>query len=140
MFSWIFFALLSAIFASLVAIFGKIGISQVDSTLATTLRVAVMLIFLLLVSLFMGKFELLASVKNRAMFFIILSGLAGALSWLFYFFALRHGPATGVVAFDRLSILFVLILSFLFLGEKLTWPYAWGAILMTMGALLMVLR
>jgi transporter family protein len=98
-----------------------------------------MAFFLILISLFMGKFELIKTIDNRAMIFIILAGISGALSWLFYFFALKIGPASGVAALDRLSVVFVLILSILFLAEKLTLYKFLGALLITLGAILMIL-
>jgi transporter family protein len=136
---WIILSLLSAASASLVAVFGKIGVSNLDSTLATTVRAIIMAFFLILISLFMGKFELIKTIDNRAMIFIILAGISGALSWLFYFFALKIGPASGVAALDRLSVVFVLILSILFLAEKLTLYKFLGALLITLGAILMIL-
>lgn len=137
--TWILFALLSAVFAALVAIFGKIGLSTVDSTLATTVRAAVMAGFLIVVSLILGKAELLKTINGRTLGFIVLSGVAGALSWLAYFFALKYGPATGVAALDRLSVAFVLVLAALFLGEAIGWKSALGAILITAGTILMTL-
>jgi len=139
-FSWIIFALFSAISAALVAIFGKIGVSHIDSTLATTVRAIIMALFLIIVSLVLGKFQLLKTIDNKALSFIILAGISGALSWLFYFLALKLGPASGVAALDRLSVVFVLIFSVLFLAEKLTLKSALGAILITIGAILMVLK
>lgn len=136
--SWIIFALLSAVCAAGVAIFAKLGIKGVDSTLATTVRAVVMAVFLVIVSAVMGKLQLLGTITNRILLFIILAGISGAMSWLFYFFALRSGPATGVAALDRLSVVFVLILAALFLGEQLTWKTGLGGLLITAGALLMV--
>ena len=136
--SWIIYALLSAICASAVAIFGKIGISHVDTTLATAIRSIIMAIALVLATLSLGKFDL-SKIDNKAFFFILLSGLAGALSWFFYFGALKNGPPTGVAALDRLSVVFVLVLSILFLGESLTWKTGLGAILVSIGALLLAL-
>ncbi len=138
--TWIIFAILSAVFAALVAIFGKMGISGVDSTLATTVRAIIMSIFLISVSLTLGKFHLFSSINKKILLFIILSGIAGALSWLFYFLALRGGPASGVSALDRLSVVFVVIFSVLILGEKLTLQLLLGVILMTVGAILMTLK
>lgn len=135
--SWVFFAILSAIAAAGVAIFGKIGISHLDSTLATTVRAVVMALFLLIISFSLGKLKLLNTIDNKALLFIILSGTAGAISWLFYFFALKLGPPAGVAALDRLSVVFVLILSVLFLGINLTWKSTLGAVLLTAGAILM---
>lgn len=138
--SWILYALLSAIFAALVGIFGKVGIKGIDSTLATSVRAVVMAIFLVLVSLFLGKAKLLHTIENRVLLFIVLSGVSGAISWLFYFFALKTGPVSGVAALDRLSVVFVLILAALFLGEHLTWKTGIGGLLITAGAVLMTLR
>ncbi len=137
---WIIYALLSAVFAALVAIFGKIGIQNVDSTLATAVRAVVMALFLFFVVLSMGKLPLLSSINNKALLFIILSGLAGAISWVFYFMALKNGPATSVAALDRLSIVFVLVFSLLLLGQKFTWGSGLGAALMAIGAILMSLN
>ena len=136
--SWIIYALLSAVCAALVAIFGKIGISHVDTTLATTIRSIIMAMALILATLSLGKFDL-SKIDNKAFLFIILSGLAGALSWFFYFGALKTGPATGVVALDRLSVVFVLVLAVLFLGEALTWKTGLGALLVSIGAILLAL-
>lgn len=138
--SWVIYAIFSAVFAALVAIFGKIGVKNVDSTLATSVRAVVMAVFLVLVSLVLGKWNLISSINNKAFLFIIFSGLAGALSWLFYFFALKNGPASGVAALDRLSVVFVLILALLFLGEHLTWRNGLGAVLLTIGAILMSIK
>jgi transporter family protein len=138
--SWILFALLSAVAAALVAIFGKMGISNIDSTLATTVRAIIMAVFLLAVSFGLGSWESFKAIDNKALIFIALSGVAGALSWLFYFFALKNGPASGVAALDRLSVVFVLVLAILFLGENLTWKSGLGAALLTAGAVLMSIR
>ncbi len=140
MISWIIFAIFSAIFAALVAIFGKIGLSSIDSTLASTIRALIMSVFLVIIAWATGKFHLVNTIGSRAFYFIVLSGLAGALSWLFYFFALKIGPAPGVVAVDRLSVVFVIIFAVLFLGDKLTWLSGLGALLITAGAILMVLK
>ncbi|HDS11432.1 MAG TPA: EamA family transporter [Candidatus Wirthbacteria bacterium] len=137
---WIILSLLSAVFASLVAIFGKIGISKIDSTLATSLRAIIMAIFIVILAFGQNKFKLLDTLDNKAIIFIVLSGIAGALSWLMYFLALKSGPATGVAALDRLSVVFVVVFAALFLSESLTWKTASGALLITSGALLMVLN
>ncbi len=138
--SWIIYALLSAVFAALVAVFGKIGIKNVDSTLATTVRAVVMAAFLVAVTTLIGKAKLLHTINSKALAFIILAGIAGAISWLFYFFALKNGPASGVAALDRLSVVFVLVFAVLFLGEGLTWKSGLGAVLITLGAIFMTLR
>lgn len=136
---WLLFALLAAVFASLVAIFGKVGIQNIDSTLATAIRAAVMFVFLALAAVALRKLPGLASVSSKTLFWIALSGLAGALSWFFYFLALKYAPASKVAPIDRLSVVFVIIFATLFLGEKLTLAVGVGAALITAGAILIIL-
>lgn len=140
--SWLIFAFLSSLTAALVAIFGKLGLKGVDSTLATTIRSLIMASFLLIVSLSLNKFEgfSLRTISGGDWLLIILSGVAGALSWLFYFFALKTGVASKVVAIDRLSLVFVVVLSVLFLKEILSWRLLLGAFLMVLGAILITFR
>jgi transporter family protein len=135
--SWVLFSIGSAVFAGLVAIFGKIGIANVDSTLATTVRALIMGIFLAIISLSLGKFDSLSTLMGKPMLFIMLSGVAGALSWLCYFVALKYGPASGVAAIDRTSVVFVLIFAALFLAEKITLKSGLGALMIALGAILM---
>lgn len=137
---WILFAILSAGFAALVAIFGKIGLKEVDSTLATTVRATIMAGFLVLMSFALGKWKEIGTLSPKALLFIALSGIAGATSWLFYFWSLKNGPAGAVAAIDRTSIVFVVILAALFLGEQLTWKTGFGSLLILCGALLMTIR
>lgn len=137
---WIIFAILSAVCAALVAIFGKIGIQNVDTTLATSIRAVIMAGFLVCISLALGKAGLLSTIQSKPFLFIALSGIAGALSWLFYFFALKAGPASSVAALDRLSVVFVLVFAILFLGEHLSWKSGVGALLITIGAIFMTLK
>jgi len=137
---WIGYALLSAIFAAGVAILGKIGLKGVDSTLATTIRAVVMAVFLLATTFALQKFSLIKTVGSQTLTFIIFSGVAGALSWLFYFLALKNGPASGVAALDRLSVVFVVILAAMFLGEALTLKSIAGLVLLVLGALLLVFK
>lgn len=137
---WIVYALFSAVFAALVAILGKSGISKIDSTLATTIRAVVMAVFLITATLSLGKFKLLHTVSANILFFIIASGIAGALSWLFYFLALKNGPASGVSAIDRLSVVFVFIFAIIFLAEKFTIKSLIGVTFITLGAVLMTLK
>jgi transporter family protein len=136
---WILLGLGSAFSAALVAIFGKLGLEKVDTTLATTARAAVMFLLLLIFVAATGRLTALGSISGRALLFIVLAGVAGAASWLFYFWGLKLGPANGLVAMDRLSIVMVVILAAIFLGEKLTWTVAAGAALMVGGAILIAL-
>lgn len=134
---YLLFALLSAIFAALVAVFGKIGLGKVDTTLATTLRAIVMAGLLILASLTLKKWDL-SQITTKAYLYIFLAGLAGALSWLAYFFALKLGPATSVSAIDRLSVVFVILFAALFLGESLTVKSVLGGLLIVLGAILLI--
>jgi transporter family protein len=137
---WIIYALLAAVFASLVAIFGKIGIQNIDATLATTVRSIIMASFLIITAFSLGKLKLLSTIDSKTCLFIVLSGVAGALSWLFYFVALKTGPATAVAALDKMGVAFVVVLAVLFLGETLTWKVALGAVLLTIGVILMTIK
>jgi transporter family protein len=138
--SWILFALLSALAASLVAIFGKIGLKSIDSTLATMVRSIFMTSFLVLVTLSLGKIKSLSSIDNKSLLFIAFSGIMGALSWLFYFYAIKTGPVSGVISIDKLSVVIAIIFSTIFLGEALTWKVAIGALFITIGALLVAIK
>lgn len=135
---WLFYASLSAATAALVAIFGKIGLKNVDPTLATTVRAGIMFIFMLLVSLTFKKFGGLSALSGKPLLMIISAGIAGALSWFFYFLALKTGTASNVSSIDRLSVVLVIIMAALFLGEKFTAQVALGAVLMTVGAILVI--
>ena len=134
---WIAYALLAALFAALVAVLGKVGLKEVDATLATAVRAVVMAGLLVTAALVLGKAGRLGEISQRSFLFIVLSGAAGAASWLFYFLALRDGPATGVAALDRLSVVLVFVLAVLFLGEAFTPRAALGAVLVVAGAILL---
>lgn len=134
---WIGYALLAAVFAALVAIFGKVGVREVDATLATAVRAVIMAAFLVTAAVALGKTTGLGAISRKSFLFIVLSGAAGAASWLFYFLALREGPATGVAALDRLSVVIVFILAVIFLGEAFTPKAALGAALVVAGAILL---
>ncbi len=139
--SWQLLAILSAVFASAVAIFGKIGLSQVDSTLATSVRAVVMAVFLFFVAFGLGKFDNWQSISGKPLFYIILSGISGALSWLVYFYALKIAPVdkvSSVASLDKLSVVFVFIFSILFLGSKWSLKAGVGALLISIGAILMI--
>jgi transporter family protein len=135
---WIVYALLASLFAALVAVFGKVGVKNVDPTLATAVRATVMMVFLVTVAAVTGKAGGVGDIDRRSLVFILLSGLAGAASWLFYFVALREGPASGVAALDRTSVALVFVLAVMFLGETFTWKGAIGAALVVAGAILLI--
>jgi len=136
--TWLIYSVLSALMAALVAIFGKLGLKNIDTTLATTIRSIVMAVFLIMASLSLKKFNNFSfdSIILKDWILIILAGVAGAMSWLFYFFALKSGDTTKVVAIDRMSLVFVAILAFMFLGESLNWQQLIGVIMMIGGAIL----
>ena len=136
-FFWLPLAAASAVFAALVAIFGKIGVLTIDPNTATLLRAVVMAIFLLVVVAATGKFGTVSTATSKDWLWIILSGLAGAISWLFYFWALKFGPAARVATIDRMSLVFVALFAALFLGEKFSWLSAVGVGLVVAGAYLL---
>lgn len=138
--TWVVYAFLAAVCAASVAIFGKLGVAGVDPTAATAVRSLVMTLFLAGATTALGKGPLLRQVSGRTLIYVVLSGVAGALSWLFYFWALKYGPASAVAAIDRSSVAIVLILAVVFLGEPVSWRTAGGAVLVSAGALLMAWR
>ena len=137
---WFLLAVLSAFFAALVSIFAEIGLQGVDSTVATAARAIVMMLLLLIFVVSIGKGPQLTQFTSKDMGFIILSGIAGALSWLFYFAALKLADASKVAPVDRASVLFVMVLAALFLGEKITLKTATAGILIFIGILLLAVK
>lgn len=137
--AWAVLGLASGLFASLVAVFGKIGLDKVDPTLSSAVRAVFMFATLGLIAVFTGKLSELHTLQGRPLLFIVLAGIAGGLSWLCYFWALRLGKASHIASLDRLSIVFVVLLAAVFLGEKLSWKSGGGAVLMAIGALLITL-
>jgi bacterial/archaeal transporter family protein len=138
--SWQFWALLSATFAALTAIFAKIGIEQIDTDVATFIRTVVILIVLGGILLGSGQWQPPTSISGRTYLFLVLSGLATGASWLCYFRALKLGDAARVAPLDKLSVVFVAILGVLFLGEKLSMPNWIGIALIASGAVLVAYR
>ena len=140
-YTWLIYALLSAVAASLVAIFGKIGLSGIDTNTATTIRAVVMALFLIGLIVIEGKLQNIQPIllNSKALFYIVLSGVAGALSWLCYFVALKSAKVSQVVPIDRMSIVFALLLAFFILGEKISLKAAIGAALVVVGGILIAL-
>lgn len=137
-FGWISLGLVAALGGAGVAIFGKLGLTAVDPTLATTLRSVVMTTILVGVSSATGAFRpsTMAAVGSRAWTFILLAGFSGAVSWLAYFAALRIGAAAQVASIDRLSLVFVMLFGALLLGERYGWRGWTGVALVVLGILL----
>lgn len=137
---WIFYALGSAVFASLTSILGKIGISGVESNLGTAIRSGVVLIMSWMMVLVSGKRKELGGIPKKELVFICLSGVATGGSWICYYKALQDGPASVVVPIDKLSILVTILFSYIVFHEKLSKKTALGLILTVGGTLLMLAK
>ena len=135
--SWVLWSLLSALFAGATAILAKVGITGINSNLATAIRTTVILVFAWSVPLATMKPAEITSLSGRSWLFLALSGLATGLSWLCYFRALQLGEASQVAPIDKLSVVFVLIFAALFLYEALTLKSVLGVALILAGALIL---
>ena len=136
---WAILAVLSAVFAALTSIFAKVGIQNVDSTLATAIRTVVVVLMAWAMVFITHTQSGLSGIDRKSWIFLILSGLATGASWLCYYKALQLGEVSKVVPIDKLSILFTLVLAFVFLHEKFTVKSAVGTALITIGTLIMAL-
>lgn len=136
---WLFYAVLSALFAAATSILGKIGIDGVESNLGTFIRTCVVLVMAWLVVLVTRSGKNIKYVPLKELIFILLSGLATGASWLCYFKALKDGPASVVIPIDKLSILVTVAFSYVFFKEKLTAKAFVGLILITVGTLCMLI-
>ncbi len=136
---WVLFAILSAVFAALTSILAKIGISGVNSNLATAIR-TVVVVFMAWGIVFITNAQCgIGDINRKSWLFLILSGLATGASWLFYYRALQMGDASKVASIDKLSVVITLILAFIFLNEQLTLKSMLGCLLIVVGSLLMIL-
>ena len=135
--SWLFWSLLSALFAGATAILAKVGVTGVDSNLATAIRTTVILVFAWSIAWVTAKPGALATLGSRTWLFLALSGIATGLSWLCYFRALQLGQASQVAPVDKLSVIFVLAFAALFLHEPLTLRSGLGAALIVGGAIVL---
>lgn len=136
---WFVYALMSAIFAALTSILAKIGIDGVNSNLATAIRTVVVVLMawgMVFVTNTQGG---ICEISKKSWLFLILSGLATGISWLCYYKALQIGEASKVVPVDKLSVVITLVLAFAFLHEQFTWKSGVGAVLITIGTLIMVI-
>ncbi len=135
--SWVYWALLSAVFAALTAIFAKIGIQGIDSDLATLVRTAIIIVVLSAFVWFAGKWSNPLDLPPRTWLFLTLSGLATGASWVCYFRALQIGEASKVAPIDKLSLVLVAVFAFAFLGERPD-PREWAGIAMVAGGVLVL--
>src|SRR4051812_15746697 len=133
---WLIYAILSAVSAAFVGIFGKLGMEKVDSTLATAVRSVVMTLFLIVACSVIGVWSKLPTLHGKAIWMIVLSGLAGAVSWLFYFRAIQLGHVSQVAPVDKLSMPFAVVLAVLVLGDRPTMVNWLGVVLIVAGGYL----
>ena len=138
-YSYIFYAVLSAVFAALTSILGKIGITDIESNLGTAIRTFVVLIMAWLTVFIKNKQKMLCHIPKCELLFIGLSGIATGASWLCYYKALKDGPAAGVVSIDKLSILITVAFSFVVFKERLSKKAALGLTFIVAGTLIMIL-
>ena len=131
--------MLSAVFAAATALLAKVGVAHVDSNLAMALRTTVVVVFAWGIALALGKHGEMRSLDRRTLLFLTLSGLATGLSWICYFRALQLGPASRVAPLDKLSVPLVILFAWLLLGEKITLAGVVGGLLITAGAVVLVL-
>ncbi|MCX8602552.1 MULTISPECIES: EamA family transporter [unclassified Gilliamella] len=139
--AWLIYALLSAISAAFVAILGKIGLQHLDANTATAIRAIVMAVFLVGVVIVQGKINLINTFFNdkKALLIIALSGIAGALSWLFYFMAIKEGKVSQVAPIDKLSVVFAVVFAVILFGEKISFLAGIGVAMIAAGAILVAL-
>ena len=135
---WWIFALLSALFAALTAIFAKIGIKNVDTDLATAIRTVVILILAWAIVFFRGGINSIGTLTKHNLLFLGLSGVATGLSWIFYFKALQIGKVSQVAAVDKLSVALAIIFSIVFLGETISMKVAIGALCIIAGTIIII--
>lgn len=137
---WLIFAILSSLFASVMTILMKIGLKNLDSTLVTCLRTSVVFILLWIIVLFMNKGKEIKEISSREWKYIVLASFTTCLTWIFYFFALKNSTVTKVIAVDRLSIVFSILFSVIFLKEKITLITIVGVIVLIIGTILVVFK
>lgn len=135
---WSLYALLSAVFAALTAIFAKLGLKGVPGNLATAIRTIVILVLAWVIVSFTGEWKELRHISKQHLIFLILSGCATGMSWIFYFKALETGPVSKVAPIDKLSVAIAMLLAFIFLKEPIEWKTALGGALIVFGAILMI--
>lgn len=136
--SWLLFAVLSAVFASLTSIFGKIGVENVESNLGTAIRTVVVLVMAWLMVFVTGKQHEIQNISKNSWLFLFLSGITTGLSWLCYYRALQDGPASVVVPIDKLSIVITIVFSYILLKERLSRKAVFGLLLILAGTLAML--
>jgi bacterial/archaeal transporter family protein len=138
--SWQVWAVLSAVFAALTAIFAKVGVEDINADLATFIRTVIVLMTLALILFATGKFSQPGPISGKSWLFLLLSGLGTGASWICYFRALKLGPATLVAPIDKLSVVLVALFGVVFLGERPSWNGWLGIALIATGAVLIAIK
>ena len=144
---WLIFAILSAVFAAATAILAKIGIEEVDSSLATAIRTVVVVVMAWIVVFVSHRIghpseslsAMISGISPRSWLFLILSGIATGASWLCYFYAIKTGDVSKVVPIDKCSLVLTIVFAVIFLGESLTWKTVAGCVLLLAGSLVMII-
>lgn len=136
---WLFFAILSAVFAAATAILAKVGIEDVDSNLATAIRTVVVLLMAWGMVFITHAGAGIGAISTKSWLFLILSGVATGASWLCYFYAIKIGDVSKVVPIDKCSLVLTILFAALFLGESFTWKTLLGCLLLLAGTMVMVL-
>lgn len=136
---WQIFALGSAFFAGLTAIFGKVGVQGINSNLATLIRTVIILAIIAAIVTARGEWRQTGGINARSLIFLALSAGATGLSWLCYYRALQIGPASRVAPVDKLSVVFAIVLAVVFLGEKFSWKSLLGSALVAAGAIILAI-
>lgn len=136
---WVIYALLSALFAALTSILAKIGIENINSNLATAIRTVVVLVMAWGIVLINGSINQIGNITQKSWIFLILSGIATGLSWLFYYKALQMGDASKVVPIDKFSVVITMVLAFVILKEAVTIKTIVGGIFITIGTFILIL-
>ena len=144
---WLIFAILSAVFAAATAILAKIGLEEVDSSLATAIRTVVVVVMAWIVVFVSHRIghpseslsAMISGISPRSWLFLILSGIATGASWLCYFYAIKTGDVSKVVPIDKCSLVLTIVFAVIFLGESLTWKTVVGCVLLLAGSLVMII-
>jgi transporter family protein len=136
---WQLYALGSAVFAGLTAIFGKLGVARIPSNLATLLRTIVIIVFIAAIVAYRGEWQSPQSLPRRSLAFLVISGLCTGASWLCYYRALQLGPASRVAPIDKLSVVISMVLAWTLLGEQVTWKALLGGLLVAGGAVVLAI-
>jgi len=137
---WILYAILSAVFASLTAIFAKIGVKDINSNLATAIRTIVVLILIWGIVFARGEHEGFSLLTKKSILFLVISGIMTGLSWIFYFRAIQEGPLSIIAPIDKLSVALTIILSFMIFNEPITLKVLIGITMIVGGVVVLIIR